>query len=115
MLIDWLSAAQLKLIMRLDIPDCPPKCPTSGMAVIGVADPMLVIDQANAPILHLHIVDIPNMPGVIADQGHIIGIRHNHREVFPINRLQLFRGKHSHHLALGSATICARILTFSAS
>lgn len=45
------------------------------------------------------------MMGVVADQGHIIGIRYNHREILPVYRLQFFRGKHAHHLAPGSATI----------
>lgn len=66
---------------------------------------MLVIDQTKVPIRQLHIMDIPDMPGVIADQGHIIGIRHDHCEILPIYRLQFFRGKHAHHFVLGSATI----------
>lgn len=70
--------------MGLDIPDCPPKCPTPGMAVIWVTDFMLMIDQTKIPILQLHTVNVPNMPGIVADQGHIVGIRHNYREVFPI-------------------------------
>jgi len=36
--------------MGLEIPDCPPKCPTPGMAVIEVADMMLMIDQTKVPI-----------------------------------------------------------------
>lgn len=66
---------------------------------------MLVIDKTDVPILQLHIMDIPDMMGVVADQGHIIGIRYNHREILPVYRLQFFRGKHAHHLAPGSATI----------
>mgnify|MGYP000812295294 CR=1 FL=1 len=54
MLIDWLSAVQLKLIMKLDIPDFPPKCPTLGMAVIGGADVVLMIDQTKIPVGKLH-------------------------------------------------------------
>jgi len=87
MLIDWLPAVQLKLIMGLDISDRPPKCPTLGMVVIRVADMVLMIDQTKVPVGKLHIVNIPNMMSVIADQSHIIGIRHNHCEVFPVNRL----------------------------
>lgn len=94
---------------------CPPKCPTPGIAVIGVADMMLMIDQTKVPIGKLHIMDVPNMPGVIADQCHIIGIRHDHHKILPVDRLQFFCGKHAHHLAPGSATICALILTFSTS
>lgn len=71
--------------MGLDIPDCPPKCPASGMTVIGVVDFMLMIDQTKVPILQFHTVDVPNMPGVIADQCHIIGIRHDYREIFPVD------------------------------
>lgn len=112
MLIDWLPTVQLKLIMGLDIPDCPPKCPTPGMAVIRVIDMMFMIDQTNVLVGKLYIVDVPNMPGVIADQSHIIRICHNHREIFPVDCLKLFRGKHA---APGSATICVCILTFSAS
>jgi len=85
MLIDWLPAVQLKLIMKLDIPDCPPKCPTPGMAVIRMTDMMLMIDQTKVPIGKLHIMDIPDMQDVIADQSHIIGIRHNHREILPVD------------------------------
>lgn len=44
---------------------------------------MLMIDQTKIPILQFHTVDVPNMPGVIADQCHIIGIRHDYREIFP--------------------------------
>ena len=73
--------------MGLDIPDCPPKCAASGVAVIGVTDFMLVIDQTKVPVLQLYIVDIPDMPGVVADQCHIIGIRHDHREILPVYRL----------------------------
>lgn len=91
--------------MGLDIPDRPPKCAASGVAMIRVADFMFVIDQTKIPVLQLHIIDIPDMPGVVADQGHIIGIRHNHREILLVYRLQFFRGKHTHHLAPGSATI----------
>lgn len=91
--------------MGLDIPDRPPKCTASGMAVIRMIDFMLVIDQTKVPVRQLHIVDIPNMPGVVADQSHVIGVRHNHREILPVYRLQFFRGKHSHHLAPDSATI----------
>ncbi len=105
MLIDWLPAVHLKLIMRLDIPDCPPKCSAPGVAVIGVIDMVLMIDQTKIPIRELHIVDVPDMPGVVADQSHIMGICHNHREIFPVDRLQLFRGKHAYHLVPGSATI----------
>ena len=53
--------------MELDIPDRPPKCATSGVAVIWVIDFMLVIDQTKVPVLQLHIVDIPDMPGVVTD------------------------------------------------
>lgn len=90
--------------MGLDIPDRLPKCTASGVAVIRVADFMLVIDQAKVPVLQLHIVDIPNMPGVVADQGHVIGICNDHREIIPVYRLQFLCGKHTHHLAPGSAT-----------
>lgn len=104
MLIDWLPTVQLKLIMGLDISDRPPKCPTLGMVVIRVADMVLMIDQTKVPVGKLHIVNIPDMTSAIADQSHIISICHNHREIFPVDRLQLFRGKHAYHLALGSAT-----------
>ena len=63
--------------MGLDIPDCPPKCPAPGMAVIGVADLMLVIYQTKVPVFQLYIVDIPDMLCVIADQSHIVGICNN--------------------------------------
>lgn len=71
--------------MGFDIPDCPPKCPAPGMAVIRMIDMMLMIDQTQIPISKLHIMDIPDMPGVVADQRHIIGIRYNHREIFPVD------------------------------
>ncbi len=85
MLIDWLLAVHLKLIMRLDIPDCHLKCPAPGMAVIRVIDMMLMIDQTKIPILQLHIVDIPDMTGVVADQRHIICICHDYREILPVD------------------------------
>ena len=91
--------------MRLDIPDRLPKCSTPGVAVIGVIDFMLVIDQTKVSARQLHIMDIPDMPGVVADKSHIKGICHNHRKILPVYRLQFFRGKHSHYLAPGSATI----------
>lgn len=78
--------------MGLDIPDCPPKCPAPGMAMIGVTDLMLVIYQTNVPIFQLHIVDIPDVLCVIADQSHVIGIRNDHCEILPVDCLQLFRG-----------------------
>ena len=81
MFIDGLSAVQLKSIMRLDIFDCLPQRSASGVAVIGMIDFMLMIDQTKVLVRQLHIVDIPYMPGVIADQSHIIGIRHDHREI----------------------------------
>ncbi len=73
--------------MGLGIPDCPPKCPAPGMAVIGVMDLMLVIYQTKVPVFQLHIMDIPNMPHVIADQSHIIGIRNDHHEIHPVDCL----------------------------
>lgn len=42
--------------------------------MIGVIDMMLMIDQTKVPILQFHTVDIPNMPGIVADQSHIVGI-----------------------------------------
>lgn len=90
--------------MGLDIPDYPPKCPAPGMAMLG-SDMMLMIDQTKIPILQLHTVDATNMPGVVAHQSHIIGIRHDYRETFPVNRRQFFRGKHDHRLTPGAATI----------
>lgn len=74
MLIDWPPTVHLKLIMGLDISDRPPKCPTLGMVVIRVADMMLMIDQTKVSILQLHIMDVPDMTGIIADQRHIIDI-----------------------------------------
>jgi len=71
--------------MGLDIPDCPPKCPAPGMAVIRMVDMMLMIDQTKVPILQLHTVDIPDMPGIVADQSHIICIRHDHRKIIPVD------------------------------
>ena len=71
--------------MGLDIPDCSPKCPTSGMTVIRMTDFMFMIDQTKVPIAKLHIMDIPNMPGIVADQGHITGIRHNHRKILSVD------------------------------
>ena len=53
--------------MGLDIPDCLPKCSAPGMAVIRVIDMMLMIDQTEVPILQLNIMDVPDMPGVVAD------------------------------------------------
>ncbi len=85
MLIDWPPAVQLKLIMGLDISDRLSKCPAPGMAVIRVIDVMLMIDQAKVPVGKLHIVDVPDMPGVVADQSHIVGICHNHREILPVD------------------------------
>lgn len=70
--------------MGLNIPDRPPKCPTPGMAVIRMVDMMLMINQTKIPILQLHTADIPDMPGIIADQRHIIGIRYNHRKILPV-------------------------------
>jgi len=85
MLIDLLPAVQLKLIMGLDIPDCPPKCPAPGMAVIWMADMVLMINQTKVPVGKLHTVDVPDMPGVIADQSHIKRICYNHREIIPVD------------------------------
>lgn len=84
-LSDQLPAVQLKLIMGLDIPDCPPKCPTPRMAVIRVTDMVLMINQTKVPVGKLHTVDVPDMPGVIADQSHIKRIFHNHREIIPVD------------------------------
>ena len=91
--------------MGLDIPDCPPKCPAPGMTVIWVTDLMLVIYQTKIPVFQLYIVDIPDVPGVVADQCYIKSVRHNHRKIFPVNCLKFFCGKHDYHLAPGSATI----------
>ena len=71
--------------MGLDIPDCPPKCAASGVAVIGVTDFVLMIDQTKIPILQLNIMDIPHVPRVIADQSYIKGIRHNHRKILSVD------------------------------
>ena len=91
--------------MGLDIPDCPPKCPAPGMAVIGVIDFVLMIDQTKIPILQLNSVDVPDMPGVVADQFYIKSVRHNHRKILPVDCLKFLCGKHDYHLAPGSATI----------
>jgi len=85
MFIDGLSAVQLKSIMRLDIFDCLPQPSASGVAMIRMIDFMLMIDQTKVPILQLHIVDIPDMPGIVADQRHIIAIRNDHREILPVD------------------------------
>lgn len=87
MFIDGLSAVQVKSIMRLDIFDCLPQRSASGVAMIRMVDFMLMIDQTKVPVRQLHIVDIPDMPGIIADQSHIIGIRNDHREILPVYRL----------------------------
>lgn len=84
MLIDWLPTVQLKLIMGLNISDRPPKCPTLGMVVIRVADMVLMIGHTKVPIFQLNIMDVPDMPGIIADQRHIISIRYNHRKILPV-------------------------------
>ena len=91
--------------MGLDIPDRLPKCSASGMAVIWVTDFMLMIDQTKIPILQLNIMDVPDMPGVVANQCYIKSIRHNHRKILPVDYLKFFCGKHDYHLAPGSATI----------
>lgn len=70
--------------MGLDIPDCPPKCPAPGMTVIGVTDLMFVIYQTKVPVFQLHIVDIPDVPRVIAYQSHVIGIRNDHCEILSV-------------------------------
>ena len=57
------------------------------------------MDQTKVPVGNLRIVNISDMMSIIADQSHIIGICHNHREIFPVDRLQLFRDKHAYHLA----------------
>ena len=46
---------------------------------------MFMIDQTKVPIAKLHIMDIPDMPGIVADQGHITGIRHNHRKILSVD------------------------------
>ena len=91
--------------MGLDIPDRPPKCPTPEMAVIRMIDMMLMIDQTKIPIFQLHVMDVPDVPGIVADQCYIICIRHNHREIFPVDCLKFFCGKHDYRLAPDSATI----------
>lgn len=70
--------------MRLDIPDRLPKCSTPGMAVIGVTYFVLMIDHTKVPIFQLNIMDVPDMPGILANQGHIIGILYNHRKILPV-------------------------------
>lgn len=77
----------------------------SGVYGRGMIDFMLVIDQTKVPVRQLHVPNIPDVFCVVADQSHIVGICHDHREILPIYRLQFFRGKHAHHLAPGSATI----------
>lgn len=71
--------------MGLDIPDCPPKCSAPGVAMIRVIDMVFMMNQTKIPIRKLHIVNVPDMSGVIADQRHIIGICHNHREILPVD------------------------------
>lgn len=73
--------------------------------MIGVTDLMLMIYQTKVSVFQLHIVDIPDVPRVIADQSHTVGIRNNHCKLLPIDCLQLFRGKNTHHHALCSAII----------
>lgn len=73
--------------------------------MIWVTNLMLMIYQTKIPVFQFHIVDVPDVPRVIADQRHIIGIRNDHRKILPVDCLQLFRGKHAYHLAPGSATI----------
>ena len=73
--------------MGLDIPDCPPKCPTPGMAMIRMVDMMLMINQTKVSILQLNIMDVPDMLCVIADQSYVIGIRNDHCEILPVDCL----------------------------
>ena len=60
--------------MGFDIPDRPPKCPAPGVAVIGLADFMLVVDQTKVSVLQLHVPNVPDVLCVIADQSHVVGI-----------------------------------------
>lgn len=57
------------------------------MTVIWVTYLMLVIYQTKIPVFQLYIVDIPDVPCVIADQSHLIGIRNDHREILPVDCL----------------------------
>lgn len=70
--------------MNLDIPDCPPKCPASGVAVIGLIDTVFMINQTKIPVFQLHIMDVPDVLCFIADQSHVIGIRNDHCEILPV-------------------------------
>lgn len=113
MLMDRHSAVQLEFIMGFDIPDRSSKGPAPGMAVIGMADLMFVVDLTDVTVFQFNIPDIPHMPGIIGDQCDIIRIGDKDRKVLPVDRPKLFCGKHLYHLAPGSATICALRLAFS--
>ena len=53
--------------------------------MIGVTDFVLMIYQTKVSILQLYIMDVPDVPGIVADQGYIKGIRHNHRKILPVD------------------------------
>lgn len=73
--IDWFSAIHLKCIMPLDAPYRLLQAPSPPMPVIRVGRPVLVEYDTVAWLRILRVMDIPDMPGILRHDGHIIGIR----------------------------------------
>lgn len=92
-------------IMILDRLDRLPQRPGSSVLVIRMLKSVLMKDDATAIIRIFGAVQIPVMTCVSGLYRHIIRIRHNNRKIPCVDCLKLFRSKHIHHLAPGSATI----------
>lgn len=92
-------------IMILDRLDRLPQRPCPSMLVIWMLIPVFMKDDAAAIIGIFGAVQIPVVSCISGLYRHVIRIRHYYRKVPCVDCLKLFRSKHIHHLAPGSATI----------
>ena len=61
--------------MPLDAPYRLPQAPCPPVPVVRVGCPVLVKYDAVPRLRVLRVVDVPDMPGILRHDGHIIGIR----------------------------------------
>lgn len=92
--IDWFSTVHLECIIPLDTPYRLSQAPRPPMSVVRVGRPVLVEYDAVPRLRVLRVVDVPDMPGILRHDGHIIRIRTDDRKIRTVQGLQLLRAKH---------------------
>lgn len=89
-----LPSVHLECIMPLDTPHRLPQAPRPPVPVVRVGRPVLVEYDAVPRLRIFRVVDVPDMPGILRHDGHVIRIRADDRKIRTVQGLQLLRAKH---------------------